>query len=223
MFIGHFALGFAAKRIEPRLSLATTFAAVQLLDLVWPVLVLAGVERVAADPGNTQFTGLAFQSYPFSHSLLMAIVWAAAFAGLLLLRRRPLRAAALVAVLVVSHWVLDWLTHRPDLQLVPWSPARYGLGLWNSRAGTLLVELSLFALGLVNYVGVTVSRDRRGTFGFVGLVAFLLLVYLGALLAPPAPGTPGAAIAGPALAMWLLVWWGGWVDRHRALRAPAPP
>ncbi len=222
MFLGHFGLALAAKRVEPRLSLGTSFAAAQFLDLIWPVLVLAGVERVAADPDNTRVTKLAFESYPWSHSLLMAVVWGAAFAGMLLARRRPMRAALVAAVLVVSHWVLDWITHQPDLPITPWSPTLVGAGLWNSYTGTLLAEFGLFLLGLVNYLRTTVARDRKGSLGLAGLAAFLVIVYVASLLAPPKPGTPGAAIAGPALAMWLIVWWGAWVDQHREIRSPSP-
>jgi hypothetical protein len=218
MFLGHFGLALAAKRVEPRLSLGTTFAACQLLDLIWPFLVVVGVERVAADPGNTRVTGMAFEHYPWSHSLLMAIVWGAGFAGLLLARRRPMRAALVAGALVVSHWLLDWITHRPDLPLLPGSPTGVGLGLWNSFVGTMLAEFGLFLLGLVNYLRTTVARDRKGSGGLVGLAAFLVVVYVASLLAPPRPGTPGAAIAGPALAMWLIVWWAWWVDKHRDLR-----
>lgn len=222
MFLGHFGLALAAKRVEPRLSLGTTFAAVQLADLIWPVFVLAGVERVAADPEATRMTKLDFESYPWSHSLVMLLGWGLLFVGLLLARRRPGRAAVMAGLLVVSHWVLDWITHRPDLPLAPWSQAKLGLGLWNSPAGTLLAELGLFAIGAVNYLRTTVARDRKGSAGLAGLLGFLLLVYLISLLAPPEPGTPGAALAGPALAMWLFVWWAAWVDKHRALRTPSP-
>lgn len=69
MFIGHFALGFAAKKVEPRLSLGVLLAAPQVLDLVWPLFVLAGVERVDVVPGDTAFTPLALVSMPWSHSL----------------------------------------------------------------------------------------------------------------------------------------------------------
>jgi hypothetical protein len=223
MFLGHFALGLAAKRVDPRLSLGTTFAAVQFLDLLWPVFVLAGVEQVAAEPGNTRVTGLAFLHYPWSHSLVMAVAWAVLFAGLLLVRRRPLRAALLAGGLVVSHFLLDWISHRPDLPIVPGSSTLVGLGLWNSFPGTLLAEFGLFLLGVLSYLRTTVARDRAGSAGLVGLLAFLVVVYVASLLAPPAPGTPGAAIAGPALAMWLLVVWAAWVDRHRSLRAYLPP
>ena len=225
MFLGHFALGLAAKRVAPQLSLGTTFAAVQLLDLLWPMFVLAGVEQVAADPGNTRVTGLDFQSYPYSHSLLMSVVWGAVFAALLLVRKRSPSAALLAAGLVVSHWVLDWVSHRPDLPLHPGPSPEVGLGLWNSLPATLVAELGLFALGILIYTRTTVARPGgsgwKGRWGLVGLAAFMVIVYLGSLVSAPKPGTPPAAIAGPALAMWLLVWWGFWVDRHRQLRVPS--
>src|SRR6516164_2999844 len=82
MFVGHFALGFAAKRAVPRVSLGLLFAAAQFADVLWPVLVGAGLEHVVIDPGNTAFTPLDFVSYPYSHSLLLLIVWGVAF-GLL--------------------------------------------------------------------------------------------------------------------------------------------
>src|SRR6185503_12636442 len=108
MFIGHFALSFAAKRAVPRVNLATLFAAAALPDLIWPVLVAAGVEQVRIDPGNTAFTPLAFVSYPWSHSLLMVGIWAVGFAALHRSRTRYAAAFPVLAALVVSHWVLDW-------------------------------------------------------------------------------------------------------------------
>src|SRR5918999_1339466 len=142
MFIGHFALGFAAKRAAPRTNLATLFAAAQLPDLVWPVLVAAGVERVEIAPGHTAFTPLDFVSYPYSHSLVFVALWALAVAVLYRLRMRSTRACVVLALLVLSHWLLDFVTHAPDLPLVPGGP-RYGLGLWNSVPLTIALEALL--------------------------------------------------------------------------------
>src|SRR5215471_18702837 len=125
MFIGHFALGFAAKRAAPRTSLVLLFAAAQFADLLWPLLVAVGIEQVRIEPGNTAFTPLDFVSYPYSHSLALLAVWGVVFT--LVFGRN----FAILAGLVVSHWVLDWITHRPDMPLYPGS-AKYGLGLWNS-------------------------------------------------------------------------------------------
>jgi hypothetical protein len=217
MFIGHFAVAFAAKKAAPAVSLGSLFLACQLADLVWPTLVLAGVERVEVRPGITVVTPLDFVHYPWSHSLIALLVWGAAF-GLAykLLRRSAGTAPLVLGALVVSHWVLDFVSHRPDMPLTWTGPERLGLGLWNSLPATLAVEMLLFALGVVIYQRSTAPKDRTGTLAFAGLVAFLLIVYLASLFGPPPPSA--AAVAWSAQAMWLLVAWGYWIDRHRLPR-----
>jgi hypothetical protein len=120
---------------------------------------------------------------------------------------------------VLSHWLLDFLVHRPDLPLTIQGTERFGLGLWNSLPGTLAAELLLYALGVGLYVRFTRARDRWGTLGLWGLVGFLLIVYLANLFGPPPPSVGAIAWAGHA--MWLLVAWGYWVDRHRQPRLNA--
>ena len=214
MFIGHFGLAFGAKKAAPAASLGTLFAACQFADLVWPTLVLLGYERVEVRAGITKFTPLDFVSYPYSHSLLALCVWAVAFGAIYYaIRRTRLAAAVTVALLVVSHWVLDYVTHRPDLPLTPTDPGRYGLGLWNSIPGTLTIELTIFLAGLLLYVRETTALDRAGSAGVWGLAIFMLVVYVASAFGPPPPNA--SAVAWSAEAMWLLVVWGYWVDRHR--------
>ena len=214
MFIGHFGLGFAAKKAAPAVSLGTLFAACQFADLLWPTLVLLGYEQVQVQPGATKFTPLNFISYPYSHSLLALCVWGAAFGAIYFaIRRARVSSAVTVALLVVSHWALDYLTHRPDMPLTLNGADRLGLGLWNSTPGTLAVELTIFAAGIVLYVHETAPRDRIGSVGFWTLVGFLLAVYFASAFGPPPP--TAAAVAWSAQAMWLLVIWGYWVDKHR--------
>ena len=217
MFVGHFAVAFGAKRAVPAVSLGALFIACQLADLVWPLLVIAGIERVSVQPGLTVVTPLDFIYYPFSHSLLAAAAWAAAFgAAYAGLRRAPARTGAVLALVVVSHWVLDALTHRPDMPLtMSADSARVGLGLWNSLPGTMAVELLLFAAGLRLYTKTMKPVDRTGRLALWCLVAFLLIIYAANLFGPPPPS--GTTAAWSALAMWLLVAWGYWVDRHRAV------
>src|SRR5687767_15581369 len=117
MFIGHLALGFAAKRALPTISLAVLFVAVQLADVLWPFFLAAGIEHVRIDPGNTAVTPLDFVSYPYSHSLVLLIMWGAAFAWIYGRLSRVTGAFAVIAALVVSHWLLDFVTHRPDMPL----------------------------------------------------------------------------------------------------------
>jgi len=213
MFIGHFALGLAAKRITPRISLAMLFLAAQFADVLWPFLLALGVEQVRIDPGNTAVTPLDFVSYPYSHSLAMLAVWAVVVGG-------GYRAIAgghatflTLAALVLSHWVLDYVTHRPDLPLYPGGP-KVGLDLWSSVAATVTIEIAMFAYGVFLYARATRARDGIGRWGFVALVAVLLLVYFGNLLGGAPPSVTAIWIAGIAGAA-ILVAWAWWVDLHR--------
>jgi hypothetical protein len=212
MFIGHFAVGLAAKRAAPAASLGTLFAATQLIDLVWPLFVLAGVERVRIAPGDTAFTPLDFVSYPWTHSLLMVLVWAATFAIAYRARTGYARGTAVVGALVVSHWLLDLLTHRPDLPLAP-GAVKVGLGLWNSVGGTLAVEGAMFAAGVWLYASRTRPRNAAGRWAFRALVALLLAIYAASVVGPPPPSVPAIGWAG--LLLWLFVPWAAWADRNR--------
>lgn len=214
MFIGHFGLAFATKPAAPAVSLGTLFLACQFADLLWPVLVLGGVERLAIDPGNTAFTPLDFQHYPYSHGLVTLATWGALVALLYrVLGRLSVRAAVIVAFVVWSHWWLDFVTHRPDLPIWPGGDVRVGLGLWNSVPGTLIVESLLFGAGILLYTRATRARDRTGSIGLWGLVAILLIINVANAFSPPPPSA--TAVAATALAMWLFVAWGYVVDRHR--------
>ncbi len=217
MFIGHFALGFAFKRIDPRVSLATSFLAAQLADVVWPVFVLAGVEQVSVDPGNTAVTPLDFERYPWSHSLLAMSLLAGALGAIHYLGQRRLRTAVLLGGLVVSHWVLDVLTHRPDMPLSPWSPTKLGLGLWHSVAGTVVVEGLMFAAGVALALKATRARDAIGRWGLLALVLLLSLIYVANLLGPPPPSALAVGVASLLLPLVLLPLV-AFIDRHREPR-----
>ena len=176
MFIGHFGVGFAAKPLAPRLSLGTLFLAAQFVDLLWPTLLLLGIERVEIVPGITRVTPLDFVHYPYSHSLVWVLGWGALFAAVCLLLRRSPRAAIVLGLAVISHWLLDLVVHRPDLPLYPGDPHPLGLGLWSSVAATLAVELPIFAGGVWLYLSSTEARDAIGRWALWGLVAYLLAI-----------------------------------------------
>jgi hypothetical protein len=220
MFIGHFAVAFGAKRAVPAVSLGTLFVAGQLADLVWPVLVVAGVERVGVQPGLTVVTPLDFIYYPFSHSLAAALVWAASFGALyVVLRKAPVWTGVVLALVAASHWLLDAIVHRPDLPLTMRAgSATVGLGVWNSLVASLAIEVLLLAVGVWIYSRATRPADRKGQIALQGLVAFLLVVYAASVFGPPPPN--GMTAAWSAMAMWLLVAWGYWVDRHRVRVEP---
>ena len=213
MFLAHFALGLAAKRAAPRVSLAAWFAAAQLADLLWPLFLIAGVEHVRIAPGITAFTPLDFYDYPVTHSLAADAAWAATFAGVWYLaarRRNPdiTRTAWLLAAAVLSHWILDAVAHRPDMPVLPHGPY-VGLGLWYSVPATLAVELAVFAAGVLLYARGGFAGARRISFWL--LIAFLTIAYFGAAFGPPPPDV--RTLAWSALALWLLLPWAMWVER----------
>ena len=221
MFIGHFGVGFAAKAIAPKVSLGSLFLAAQFIDLLWPTLLLLGVERVRIEPGITRVTPLDFVHYPVSHSLLAVIGWAALFAAVYLFLRQSPRGAIVLGLAVVSHWLLDLLVHRPDLPLYPGSTQLFGLGLWSSVGATLAVELPIFVAGVWLYTRATAASDATGRWALWGLVAFLGVVYCANLFGDPPPSVNAIAWIGQA--QWLLVAWGYWVDRHRRVLVPGTP
>jgi membrane-bound metal-dependent hydrolase YbcI (DUF457 family) len=217
MFLGHFAVGFASKKFAPRTNMALLIAAPLLLDILWPFFLLLGWEQVRIDPGNTRFTPLDLFYYPWSHSLLMSVVWATGFAAIYYFVARYWPGAVVIWIGVVSHWVLDWITHRPDMQLYPGS-ARFGLGLWNSIPGTMVVELAMFIVGVWLYVRTTCSRDRVGRYAFIAYVVLLLAAYIGDRFSGPPQNVRADIIWPGIIAEATLIPWAWWFDRHRVLR-----
>ncbi len=212
MYIGHLAIAFAAKKAAPKVSLGTLFLSVQLLDVLFPVFLLLGLEHVRIDPGNTAFTPLDLYDYPISHSFLTALGWSLAFSLIFYVTKRYLRGAWVLGGGVFSHWILDFVTHRPDMPISPWSKIFVGLGLWNSVTGTILVEGALFVVGVAVYVRSTDAIDRVGRYAFWSLIGFFVLSWIASMFSPP-PSETALPIAG--LLFWLIIPWGYWIDRHR--------
>ena len=215
MFIGHFGASLAAKRLAPRTSLGTLMLAGQFIDLMWPFLLLAGVEHVRIDPGNTAMTPLDFYDYPISHSLLTVVAWSLLFALIWRLISRDTRGAVVCGLLVFSHWLLDFITHRPDLPITPWSQRRVGLGLWQSVPATVLVEATIFILGVWLY-WKTALPERK--IAFWSLIGVLSLIAVANIFSPPPPSVRVIAVSGVFLLLFPL--WGWWVDRTRPPRHP---
>lgn len=208
MFLGHFAVALLASRREKQLRLGTSVLAAQWPDAIWPAFLLAGIERVSIIPGDTAFTPLRFDRYPWSHSLVAVAAWAALFAAVIFLRTRSRRASFLAGVLVVSHWVLDVVSHRPDVPLGPDGPM-LGLGLWNSVAATVVVESALF-LGAVVYH----ARGRATGTGFWVLVGVLAAIYVANIVGPPPPNVTAVAVS--CLVLMPALWfWGNRVSAEQ--------
>jgi uncharacterized membrane protein len=211
MFIGHFGVGFAAKSVDKKISLGTLFLASQFIDLLWPILLLLGLESVKIEAGNTAVTPLNFISYPISHSMLGVIFWGIIFGIVYYLFKKNLRGSILLGVLVFSHWLLDLLTHRPDLQLFPWSDYKVGFSLWNSFTGTLLVEGLIFTAGIFIFYKVGILQRKSKQILFWSLVIFLAAIYVMNLFGPPPPSEEPIAFVG--LSQWILIAWAYLIDK----------
>jgi hypothetical protein len=217
MFIGHYALGFAAKRAAPGTSLGTLFVAPTLADLLWPVFLLLGWEHAHVVPGPNPFLTLWLDDYPYSHSLFMLVLWGVVFGYAYRAKTGDKRAALVIGLLVVSHWLLDFVTHRPDIQLYP-GGAKFGLGLWNSVAGTVIVESVMLIAGVVSYARTTRARDGIGRWGLWSLATLLYVSYFASLFAP-APTSQSALAVGGIIFGWVFVLLAWWIDRHREVTA----
>jgi hypothetical protein len=193
--------------------LGTLFLATQFVDLLWPLLLLLGWERVLIEPGNTVVTPLNFTHYPFSHGLLSVLIWGMVIGGIYWVIKKDLKTALWLGLLVVGHWILDLITRRPDLPLLPGIDIKVGLGLWNSLIGTILVEGGLFVFGVYYYIKSTQAKNKIGLWTLWGLVAFLVMIYVGNLFGPPPPTVKPIAYLG--LFQWLLVIWAYWIDHNR--------
>jgi FtsH-binding integral membrane protein len=218
MVIGHFGFGLGAKKFAPKVSLGTLFLAVQWADLLWPTLLLLHIEHVGLRPGDPHFP-LDFEDYPVTHSLLAGILWGLGFG---LLRwfffkdakgEKDRRGALVLGICVVSHWVLDFIVHMPDLPLFPGNSPKVGLGLWNWPVLTALVEGVLFVIGLTLYLRSTRAKNTIGKWS-LWLLAILLVVAHVAGLFSPMPSS-AEAIGWAAQFQWIFVGLGYWVDSNR--------
>jgi len=222
MFIGHFAVGLAAKRAAPRTSIGTLTLAAVFLDALWPLFLLLGLERAEIVPGPpNSFLSLNFTYYPISHSLVMAIVWSLVFGFVYKARTQYGRGALWVGLLVLSHWVLDFLVHPPDLPLWPGGP-KVGLGLWNYPAVTILIESAMFVAGVWIYASMTRARNRIGKAALGAYVLVLAALYIadaGSKSTPPSI----TVVVLTAIVAWLFVPWAYWIDTNREVRTLPHP
>jgi len=192
MFIGHYAIGFGLKRAEPKLSLGTLILGATLLDILFGIFVLTGVEHARIVPGASAAAPFEFYDYPISHSALGALVWS--LTGFLVYwlwpgkdRTQRKRPATILALAIFSHYVLDVISHTPDMSLLGNSSLKLGLSLWNSLPATIAVEAALFFAGIVLYLLARRELRPAAKYGLAALVIILSASFLGGSFGPPPP------------------------------------
>jgi membrane-bound metal-dependent hydrolase YbcI (DUF457 family) len=213
MFIGHYGVGFAAKKYAAAISLGWLFIAVQFSDLLWPTLLLFNVEHVAINHDPNMVVPLVFTDYSFSHSLLMVVVWSLLFAFIYWMIKKNSKYAFVLALCVFSHWLLDLVVHYPDLPLYPGNSPKVGLKLWSQPIVDDIVEMAIFVIGLVIYLRTTISKNNWGKY-ILWVLAVLLVGSFAANIFGPPP-TDVKAIAWTAQFMWVFVILAFWVDHNR--------
>jgi len=159
MFIGHYAPALIAAAQPRAPGLGTLFIAAQLADYGFFSLAMLGVERMRFVPGITAMNPMDLYYMPFTHSLMGTLVMALAFGVLVFLLSRNRTGAMLAAMVVLSHWALDFLVHRPDLTIAG-TPPKLGLGLWNHPLIEMPIEIGLICAGMAYYLVRT--RIRQG-------------------------------------------------------------
>jgi hypothetical protein len=211
MFVGHFAIGFGAKRWAPKTSVGTLMFAALLADLLVFVFVALGIEHISIRPGITRVNALNLYDFAWSHSLMMA---GALLAAAYFLTRRCGRGARVLFAAVLSHWVLDWASHRPDMPLAPGFQHYYGLGLYNSPLGLLIVEGGLWLIGIILYLRETHTRRFAGhllLWAFIVVfTAFWLLSFNGA-----PPPSIHVLVTVDLILLPIVFGWAYWIDRLR--------
>ncbi len=217
MLVGHFAVGFTAKRFEPAISLGTLVLAAMIADLLWCVFMIGGIEHVQFKSGMGATNYFAASDIAKSHSLLMDGVWAGLFAAVYFLRRRYPRGAWILFAVVLSHWVLDWISHRPDMPLAPGVHRYFGLGLWSSVPAALIVEGGFWLVAVILYARATHPRKRAGVYAYWSVVALLTLAWYNNLTGPP-PRDPHVAPIVSLVFFSLAVAWAYWMNRLRPVR-----
>ena len=219
MLAGHVAVGFLGKRIAPSLSLGTAVTAAVVADLLWGLFLIAGIENFEIlRRGTTLMKSDVATHIAYSHSLAMDALWAALFAGIYFLLRRDWRGTCVVFGAVLSHWLLDFASHRPDMPLVPGSDRVFGLGLWASIPATVVVEGGLWLAAVLVYLRATHPKNRAVSLVlWIGFALITLAWYNNIAGPPPAGASPAAGLASFVF-FALIVAWAYWINRLRPLR-----
>jgi hypothetical protein len=213
MFVGHYGVSFAARRMRVHLPLWVWFIAVQWLDIVWSALVLLGIEKLRIVPGFTEANALDLFYMPYTHGLPGSIVLSVVFGAVVALFTPGNRFATvlIVAAASFSHWVLDLLVHIPDLPLYDDS-AKVGFGLWRHLFVSFPLELLVLAFGAWLYARATIFKSAKGRYAFLAFVVFLGLFQVYANFGPP-PSTPQAMALSALGSYLLLAGVAAWVER----------
>jgi len=169
--IDHAATALLVKRRYPKVPLTPILIAVQAMELAWVALNYVGVERTTTESRVRSVADIHLAYMPYSHSVGTPIL--AALTAWLIIEKvfhRPMLGRA-VGVGIVSHLVLDLLTHAHDIVLWPGvASPRLGLGLYASAPFVAFIVELLY--------GILCWRVYRGSRGLLALIVIANLANL---------------------------------------------
>ncbi len=213
MLIGHFAVGMCAKKASPSVNLAVFFIAALFVDLIFPIFVLLDIEHVSIDHSITPVVPFNLSHYPYSHSLLMSVVYSLLAFILCTKWFKSKKISFIVGLSIFSHWILDFITHVPDLPIT-FGDYKVGLGLWNSIWGTIIIEGSLFIIGVYFYLKSKPGFNKKRNIIFWSMISLLLVAYFWGIFGPKPPeNIPESAIAWAGFSIWIIVIMGYFADK----------
>lgn len=220
MFIGHYAPAAILKPLSARTPLWHLFVAVQFLDYLWAIFILAGVEHGRVTPGFLEASALDLYDMPYTHSLAAAVLWSVLAGGIyrgFINRQAGALGALLIGLAVFSHWIADLIVHAPDLALYPGSAERLGLGLWSSVMMSQSLEIGAMALGLFLYASATAANGPTGRLSLLVVAGAAIALQVYNLIGPPPATIERVALSalGAYTLMAILAWW---MDRTRSPR-----
>jgi hypothetical protein len=219
MFIGHYAPAFVAATSRKSPRLGALFVAAQLVDIAFFSFLILGIEHLRMVPGATVMNPMDLYWMPWTHSLAGAIGWGLGFVIVYRLISRSWIAGAIGGAVVVSHWLIDLLVHRPDLTLAGAAP-KLGLGLWNHPWIEIPLELAFAFGGLWFFVSRTRATGASGNWSPIVLaIGMAVLQAVNWTMPQPAVTSPAPPSTGRLgiLAYAILALLGWWVARTRRL------
>ena len=217
MFVGHYAASLALKKYEKRASLGVLFLAVQFVDILFFPFVLLGIERINIIENYTQSTHFQLEYMPFTHSLVGSTLWAvAAYVLFRWVFVKDKSVALVVAIAVISHWVLDLLVHTPDLPLLSDASTKLGLGIWNNAIATYVLEAVLLLGALWLYLKSTTASTKTGKYGMAAFVVFMILFNIGNVFGPLQTDSKLVMSVSALAAYFLFAAIAFWLDRKRS-------
>ncbi|MFB5086601.1 permease [Psychrobacillus sp. PGGUH221] len=182
MFAGHFGISATVKSKTPETPLWSLIVSTQLLDIVFIPFILVGLENIESigDGGYGNDMIYAFYTHSLVGSLILSIL-----AALLAKRLWGRKSGIIIGAVVFSHWILDFIVHRPDMPILPGNIGNLpllGLGLWETVPGSVLLEALLLAIGCFFYFSYALKKEvfahkGKGIMAGCAMTAFLLLSF----------------------------------------------